>query len=269
MKDSTQPVRIMDGRGSVLARLRLAAPLILFFACAVGWLLSRWAAPGAGEIDLERQAARKPRRSEEQFRAYAPTSPVRLDDLAVDAEALLRGLPDVARVVRSSGPASKPALRIVQLCDVPVEPAESLRLQPNSIAYREYLARAEMLHHQQVAFLRCLARRHGVKAIHTLGLTNVTASVWQEDVGLLNRMLADEPDLLAQESGKQASEANTLLARLARSTPPGRGGRHVGGTRRGTSAPPGAKARRRTRPRGRHRLAFTCRRAAVRDRPGR
>jgi hypothetical protein len=214
MKESTHPAPTAYARVSVLARLRLVAPLILLAACAVAWLWSRWSGPGAGTIDLEAQANEQAKQSEEQFQAYAPASSVRLDDLAADADALLRGVPGVARVVRQ-GPASKPAMRIVQLCDSPLVPAESLRLQPDSGAYREYLARAEMLHHQQVAFLRCLVRRHGVKAIHTPGLTDVSSSVWRENVALLKGMLVNEPDLLAaRTAGKQASEAGALLARV-------------------------------------------------------
>ncbi len=207
MKDRTQTVP--PARGGVVtfyARLRLIVGLALAVLLGGAWLWSRWAEPGAGVAGLEAQVREQERQAEQQFRAYAPERSVRLDELDADAVALLSGLPDVARVVRG-GPEHKPAARIVQLCNRPLLPAETLRVAPDSDAYRGHLAGIDMLQQQQTAVLRCLARHHGVAAIYAEGLADVSASVWHANVALLKDMLLHEEEL-------QAANANELLSRL-------------------------------------------------------
>jgi hypothetical protein len=206
MKPRTQTIPQTSAAISLFARLRLFAGIALAALLVGAWLWARWSGPGAGMADLEAQAREQARQSEQQFHAYAPAQRIRLDDLDADAVALLNGLPGVARIVRG-GPERKPSARIVQLCHVPLRSALHLRVAPDSNAYRAYLTRIDMLHEQQTAVLRCLARHHGVKAIHAEGLADVSAAVWRANVALLKDMLAHEEDL-------QAANAEDLLARL-------------------------------------------------------
>jgi hypothetical protein len=182
-------------------RLRLIAAVSLALLLGGAWLWSRLSGSG-GVAELEDVA----RQSKEHFRAYVPVRPTRLDDLDADAVALLSGLPGVARVVRS-GPEHKPSVRIVQLCSAPLPPARMQRAGTDSAAYLDQLARTDALQEQQVTVLRCLARHHGVKAIHAEGLADISAGIWHTNVALLKEMLLHEEEL-------HAAGAVTLLARL-------------------------------------------------------
>src|SRR6516164_9543050 len=126
MKDATRTASPTTGGMSLLARVRLAAGIALAVLLAGAWVWSRWSGPSAGVAGLEEQAREQARQLEQQCRAYAPARPVRLDDLDANAVALLEGLPGVARVVRN-GPEHKPSVRIVHLCDAPLQRAEGLR----------------------------------------------------------------------------------------------------------------------------------------------
>jgi hypothetical protein len=190
----------------LFARFRLVAAISLAVVFSAAWLWSRWSGASGVVAELEAQAREQARQSEQQFRAYAPARSVRLDDLDADAVALLTGLPGVARVVRD-GPEHKPSARIVHLCDAPLQSAEMLRVSPDSDNFRAHLIRNDMLQQQQALLLRCLARHHGVKAIHAEGLADVSARIWRTNVALLKEMLVHEREL-------QAADAEALMIRL-------------------------------------------------------
>jgi hypothetical protein len=206
MKNRTQTVLRPSGVTTYYTRLRLIVGFALAVLLGGAWLWSHWAEPGTDVAGQEARVREHDRQAEQQVRAYAPERSVRLDDLDADAVALLSGLPGVARVVRA-GPEHKPAARIVQLCDSPLLPAQALRAEPDSDAYRGHLATIDMLQQQQAVVFRCLARHHGVKAIYAEGLADVSAAVWHANVALLK-------DMLLQEEELQAANANELLARM-------------------------------------------------------
>jgi hypothetical protein len=131
--------------------------------------------------------------------AYEPNNPARLDNLEANAEAIIRGIPVVGNVSRS-GPAGRATTRIVHVCDDPIVPAKSLQVEENSGTYRLFLARAEVVHHQQVALLQCLIRFHGLKVIYVEGMNDNGTESWKARIEILKEMLGHEPRLDALRS---------------------------------------------------------------------
>jgi hypothetical protein len=105
--------------------------------------------------------------------------------------------------------------RIIHLCDLHIVPPEALGMERGSAVYRRHLAQPEMVHHQHLAVLRCLARHHGLQTVHAEGLNDDGLQAWRERVALLKGMLADEPTLLAaRKLGKLEADATELLEQV-------------------------------------------------------
>lgn len=136
---------------------------------------------------VEREAAR------DEAAGYLPATAGRIDDLAVPPEGILRGLPGVAAVDVAVRPA-KPARRIVHLRDLHLVPRDLFALDVRQAAgrplseaevgklYEEHLLETELVQVEQLALLRCLARRHGLRQVRIEGLTAKEVTPFRERI---------------------------------------------------------------------------------------
>lgn len=151
-----------------------------------------------------------------------------LDDLSIDAVAVLRALLGVANVTRSE-PNGQPTHRIVHLLDwhfitrddyaADLGSASDMPQSDEEVdrSYAEFLDEVEDVQRQQLAFLRALARNHGVTRVHIEGLAERDRFIFDakidalRDIGQKITELRKQRDALAAES-EDDPEASDLVA---------------------------------------------------------
>jgi hypothetical protein len=159
----------------------------LFLAGAVAYTTLR----GRGEqshADKGRSAELRDRLPEARAAAeravnhYSPPEPAPITDPATPAAELLRRLPGVVKA-EVLVQADRPKRRIIHVRDWHAVPRDlygaDLKAQGSrdlteaalDVRHRELLLAAALLQHEQLALLRCLARRHGLRRGLAEGLT--------------------------------------------------------------------------------------------------
>jgi hypothetical protein len=164
--------------------------LVLAFLCLAGAVAyTTLCSRGEGShIDTGGPAELRDRLPETRAQAekgvtdYSPTEPAPIADVASPAAELLRRLPGVTKVevlVR----ADRPKRRIIHVRDWHAVPRDlygaDLKAQGArewteaelDVRHLELLLEAALMQHEQLALLRCLARRHGLKRVLVEGLT--------------------------------------------------------------------------------------------------
>lgn len=148
---------------------------------------------------------------------YHPARGGRIDDLAVPTEDILRGLPGVTAVDVAVRPA-KPARRIVHLRDLHLVPRDLFAIDVRQAAgqrlpdaeverlYEEHLLETELVQIEQVAILRCLARRHGLRTVRIEGLTAKEVPLFRERIEALREIAKD-----ADAARRQLGEVRELM----------------------------------------------------------
>ncbi len=148
---------------------------------------------------------------------YQPSIPGRLDDLTIPAEALVRGLPGVVGVEVAVS-SLKPTHRIVQLRDWHFVPRDLYAGELLATAGRalteaeidrrhdELCLSVEAVQREQMALLRCLIKHHGLRLVHSEGLTEKDLPNFREKVAVLRAMEQEQIPKLR----KQLAEAREL-----------------------------------------------------------
>jgi hypothetical protein len=166
------------------------------------------------------QKARDELRQQAKAKPYVPAAQVRIDDLTVSVEPLLKQLPNVVRVELRMKPA-KPARRIVHFTDYKFVSADLFAADlkaslPNlteanvATLYRKFLLEVECVQLEQKAALTALAKHHGLSRIVLEGLTSDTAEAYRQKLDRLKTVQAEE--LLKVR--KQFNETRLLLKEL-------------------------------------------------------
>jgi hypothetical protein len=155
--------------------------------------------------------------TEQAVAAYQPKVQGRLDDLTVDAVALLKQLPGVEKV-EVLVPVEKPKARIVHLADYRFVPKDlydiameqthkrKLTDAERDELYREFLLQVEIVQTQQIGLLRCLARHHGLKMVYQEGLTKEGMDDYRQRIEELRKLEAE-----AKELRQQLQDVRTVM----------------------------------------------------------
>src|SRR6266542_970139 len=130
------------------------------------------------KTDLRAQLERVEKEIDDKVRAYAPKKLDRIDNLSVSVEPIIKGLPDVEKVVVAG--AKNPAKRIIHITDwhfvdkddfrIDIEHAHAKKLTDAEFneMYRELLLEVEMAQAEQMGLIRCLPH-HGLRAVFSEG----------------------------------------------------------------------------------------------------
>lgn len=167
--------------------------------------------------ELRSRVERELALGDEAVNNYHPATKGRIDDLDVPPEDILRGLPGVVAVdfpVRLT----KPASRIVHLRDLHLVPSDLFAIDVRHAAgrpladaeaarlYEEHLLEVELVQIEQMAILRCLSRRHGLRTVRIEGLTAKEVNLFRERIESLKEIKKDE-----DAARKQLAEVRELM----------------------------------------------------------
>lgn len=197
---------------------------------AMGWAVGHRPATNASECAeriarLQREVGTLDAAMIEAVERYSPSYPGRIDDLAVDAAAILRQLPGVNQVEVLVS-VSKPQARIIHVRDWHTVPRELYAIDMRTAAshslsdadidelHNELLLQAELVQLEQMAALRCLIARHGLGSIHAEGLTEKGLSNYREMLGALRDIDQEVPKLRVKFHELLSLSKNTETDRL-------------------------------------------------------
>jgi hypothetical protein len=156
-------------------------------------------------LRIEREVAA----ADEAIEAYRTGTDGHLDDLALPAEDVLRGLPGVAWVERLVVP-EKVARRIVHIRDLHLVPRDLFALDVRQAAgrplsdaeidklYDQHLLETELVQIEQVTVLRCLTRHHGLRRLRIEGLVEGEAKLFAEKAEALKGLASTTADARVQ-----------------------------------------------------------------------
>ena len=138
--------------------------------------------------------------------ANQPVIRGRLDDMATDVVAVLRGLPGVVEVTRY-GPPDRPSQRIIHLLDWHFVPKDmyaadirSLATEPITDAeidqaWKELVSEVGAVQEEQIAILSRLTEHHGLERIYIEGLTPRDVPIFKAKITGLRKIRAELADL--------------------------------------------------------------------------
>lgn len=152
----------------------------------------------------------------DQRRLNEPTG---ITDLTTPAAELLRGLPGVADV-QVLVQVEKPSARIIQLVDLRLLSKEAftsklgqekpdLTDEEVEAQYRQHVREVEAIQEQQMALLRALIEKYGLKEVGTVGWTEKTRGDYQVKIESLRAVEKQMPALR-----KQLDEVRLLMVQM-------------------------------------------------------
>jgi hypothetical protein len=172
--------------GESVGKRGLTVAFLALVVVAGAWYWSSWRKSSALSslrkrvADLRGRVEKQRAASAESVEKYRPQDKGRVDDLGRPVADLLRQLPGVVsvEVVPASG---KPARRLIHLRDFHYVPRDLFALELRGqgaiseeemdLRYQEHLLQVELVQLEQLALLRCLARRHGLRRVCVEGMT--------------------------------------------------------------------------------------------------
>ncbi len=228
--------------------MRRAVPILVVVFVAVAltcWLKGRTGSPTSSPASvmtedripkLKKQIAEQEVESAQAVAKYAPTKQTRIDDLDSPVADLLRELPGVVQVEVGVA-VKKTTSRIIHLRDwhyVPKElyaldmkEAHGRELTDDEIdrLHQELLLEVELVQLEQMAVLRCLIKRHGLKRVFSEGFSPdelenykdriaVLRSMENEQVPQVRKQLAEVRSLIEGSTGERLVQAQAIETQL-------------------------------------------------------
>lgn len=136
---------------------------------------------------------------EQEVATYSPKSKSLIDDPSAPADEILQGRPYVVQV-EALVKADQPIHRVIHLRDWHYVPKDLYALDMKGVfereltadeisqLHRELLLKVELIQLEQMAVLRCLIRHHGLKRVHSEGLSPKELDVYRTKIGVLEAM---------------------------------------------------------------------------------